>query len=85
MYNWDCKNCPLYGVASCPLFRGCLNLKGMEGQSGILELSIIIVGVHSRGCSISGVPVLFSSSFPAFGCIMYENRVHYCDQKAGEE
>ena len=49
MYNWECKNCPLYGVARCPLFRGCLNLKGMEGQSGILELSIIIVGVHSRG------------------------------------
>ena len=21
-YNWDRENCPLYGVAGCPLFRG---------------------------------------------------------------
>ena len=23
-YNRDSENCPLYGVAGCPLFRGCL-------------------------------------------------------------
>ena len=22
VYNWDHENCPLYGVAGCPLFRG---------------------------------------------------------------
>ena len=24
---WDCENCPLYGVAGCPLFRGCLSIE----------------------------------------------------------
>ena len=28
-YNWDHKNCPLYGVTvvGCLLFRGCLSIK----------------------------------------------------------
>ena len=26
-YNWDRKNRPLYGVAQCPLFRGCLSIE----------------------------------------------------------
>ena len=26
-YNWDCENCPLYRVAGCPLFRGCLSVE----------------------------------------------------------
>ena len=25
VYNWDCKNCLLYRVVGCPLFRGCLS------------------------------------------------------------
>ena len=24
---WDSKCCPLYGVARCPLFRGCLSIE----------------------------------------------------------
>ena len=27
MYHWDRENCPLYGVARCPLFRGCLSIE----------------------------------------------------------
>ena len=56
----------------------------MEGQSGILELIVhyyIYLVSTVEGCSISGVPVLFSGSSPAFGCIMYENRVHYVTKK----
>ena len=26
-YNWDHESCPLYGVAGCPLFRGCLSIE----------------------------------------------------------
>ena len=26
-YNWDHENCLLYGVAGCPLFRGCLSIE----------------------------------------------------------
>ena len=26
-YNWDRETCPLYGVAGCPLFRGCLTIE----------------------------------------------------------
>ena len=27
MYHWDRENCPLYRVARCPLFRGCLSIE----------------------------------------------------------
>ena len=69
---------PLYRVARCPLFRGCLNLKGMEGQSGILELFIITVGVHSRGVFDKWGSSLVFRFLPS---IMYENRVHYVTKK----
>ena len=26
-YNWDHEKCLLYGVAGCPLFRGCLSIE----------------------------------------------------------
>ena len=26
-YDWDRESCPLYGVAGCPLFRGCLSIE----------------------------------------------------------
>jgi len=26
-YNWECENSPVYGVAECPLFRGCLTIE----------------------------------------------------------
>ena len=27
VYNWEPERCPLYGVAGCPLFRGCLSIE----------------------------------------------------------
>ena len=27
-YNWDRENCPLYGVAGCPLFRASIEMNG---------------------------------------------------------
>ena len=27
VYDWECENCPLYRVAGCPLFRGCLSIE----------------------------------------------------------
>ena len=39
-YSWDRESCPLYGVAGCPLLRGCL-LKLTGGQWGLSELSVI--------------------------------------------
>ena len=37
-YNWDNENCPLYGVAACPLFRVYLSAEVNKGQSGLSEL-----------------------------------------------
>ena len=31
-YNWDRESCSLYGVARCPLFRGCLSI-GVNGRT----------------------------------------------------
>ena len=31
-YSWDCENCPLYGVAGCPLFRGCLRSEWKDNR-----------------------------------------------------
>ena len=39
--NQDRKNCLLYGVAGCLLFRVAQVLKWMKGQSGLSELSVI--------------------------------------------
>ena len=45
-YNWDRKNCPLYGVAGCPLFRGCLSIE-VNGRT-VRTFGIVryIVGVR---------------------------------------
>ena len=56
-YNWDRENCPLYGVAGCPLFRGCLSIEVKEGQSGLSELSVISWVSAVEGCPLSGVPL----------------------------
>ena len=48
-YNWDRENCPIYGVAGCPLCRGCLS---MERQSGLFIIVRYIVGVHYLGVSV---------------------------------
>ena len=51
-YNWDRENCPLYGVAGCPLFRGCLSIE-VNGRA-ILTFRIVrhIVGVRYSRVSV---------------------------------
>ena len=51
-YNWDCKNCPLYEVAGCPLFRGCLSIEVNERAVGTLRIVCYIVGVRYSGVSV---------------------------------
>ena len=74
-YNWDRENCPLYGVAGCPLFRDCLSIEGNGraikdtlslrsnqvsfGQSGLSGLSVISWVSAIQGCPLSGVPLYY--------------------------
>ena len=45
-YNRDRKNCPSYGVAGCPLLRGCLSIE-VNGRT-VRTFGIVryIVGVR---------------------------------------
>ena len=45
-YNWDRESCSLYGVARCPLFRGCLSIE-VNGRT-VRTFGIVhyIVGVR---------------------------------------
>ena len=45
-YNWDCENCPLYGVAGCPLFGGCLSIEVNGRTVGTFRIVRYIVGVR---------------------------------------
>ena len=45
-YNWDCKNCLLYGVAGCPLFRGCLSIEVNGRTVRTFGIVLYIVGVR---------------------------------------
>ena len=49
--NWDRENCPLYGVAGCPLFRGCLSIEVNGRTVGTFR----IMGVCFSGVSIKTV------------------------------
>ena len=51
-YNWDCKNCPLYGVAGCPLFMGCLSIEVNGRTVGTFRIVRYIMGVHFSGVSV---------------------------------
>ena len=44
-YNWECINCPLYGVVGCPLFRGCLGTEVNARTIGSFGIVRYIVGV----------------------------------------
>ena len=60
--NWDRENCPLYGVAGCPLFRGCLSIEVNERVVGTFIIVRYIVGVRYSGVSVkrgSTVPHAF--------------------------
>ena len=56
-YNWDCENCPLYRVAGCLLFRGCLRIEVNGRTVGTSELSVILWESAVEGCLLSGVPL----------------------------
>ena len=52
MYNWDHKNCPLYAVAGCPLFRGCLSIEVNGRTVGTFRIVRYIMGVRFSGVSV---------------------------------
>ena len=45
-YSWDRKNCLLYGVAGCPLFKGCLSIEVNGRIVGTFGIVHYIVGVR---------------------------------------
>ena len=45
-YNWDRESCPLYGVARCPLFRGCLSIEVNGRTVGTFRIVHYIVDVR---------------------------------------
>ena len=51
-YNWGRENCPLYGVAGCPLFRGCLSIEVNGRAVGTFRIVRYIVGVRYSGVSV---------------------------------
>ena len=57
VYNWDRESCPLYRIARCPLFRGCLSIEVNGRTVRTLELSIISWVSAFEGCLLSGVPL----------------------------
>ena len=52
VYNLDRKNCPLYGVAGCPLFRGCLSIEVNGRTVGTFRIVCYIMGVRFSGVSV---------------------------------
>ena len=40
------RKCPLYGVAGCPLFRGCLSIEVNGRAVGTFRIVRYIVGVR---------------------------------------
>ena len=52
VYNWDRENCPLYGVAGYPLFRGCLSIEVNGRTVGTLRIVHYIVDVRFSGVSV---------------------------------
>ena len=60
MYNWDRENCPLYRVAECPLFRGCLSIEVNGRAIGTFRIVHYIVGVRYSGES-GGVALYIES------------------------
>ena len=44
-YNWDHETCPLYGLAGCPLVRGCLSIEVNGRTVGTFRIVRYTVGV----------------------------------------
>ena len=64
-YNRDRKNCLLYGVAGCLLFRGCLSVE-VNGRT-VWTFGIVhyIVGVRCWGVSIKRGSTVYHKHFTA--------------------
>ena len=45
-YNWDSENCPLCGVAGCPLFRDCLCIEVNGRTVRTFGIDRYIIGVR---------------------------------------
>ena len=50
--EWDRENCPLYRVAGCPLFRGCLSIKVNGRTVGTFRIVRYMTDVHFSGVSV---------------------------------
>ena len=59
-YNRDRKNCPLYGVAGCPLFRGCLSIAVNGRAIWTFRIVRYIVGVCYSGVSVKRGSTVFT-------------------------
>ena len=46
------KNCPLYGVAGCPLFRGCLSIEVNGRTVGTFSISWVSAVECLRGSNV---------------------------------
>ena len=51
-YNWDHESCPLYRVAGCLLFGGCLSIEVNGRTVGTCRIVRYIVGVRFSGVSV---------------------------------
>ena len=68
MYNWDRESCPLYGVAGCPLFRGCLSIEVNGMAVGTFRIVRYIVGVRYSGVSVKRGSTVCTEKQPANYC-----------------
>ena len=64
-YTWDRKNCPLYGIVGCPLFRGCLNIEVNGRTVGTFRIVRYIMGAHFSGVSTVQTSKLLIKKRPA--------------------
>ena len=67
----DRENCPLYGVAGCPLFRGCLSIEVNGRAIGTFRIDRYIVGVSYSGVSVKRGSTVVQSCTVAVTCTMW--------------
>ena len=69
VYNWDCKNCLLYGVVGSPLFRGCLSIEVKGRTVGTVRIVRYIMGVCFSGVSVKRGSTVFLYTSCSMDCI----------------
>ena len=73
VYKSAHKNCLLYGVAGCPLFRGCLSIEVNGRKVGTFGIVRYIAGVHcwevsiKRGSTVVWICSWQNNTVPHFG------------------